>query len=77
MDLPDKKGIGIIGGAYGMIKGDLQKKEINRNTGTVQSERIAGTAVTVPWRSQSKTITPSRWAAISSPLGSLTTTSVP
>lgn len=27
MNLPDKKGIGIIGGAYGMIKGDLQKKE--------------------------------------------------
>lgn len=30
MDLPDKKGIGIIGGAYGMIKGDLQKKEIKQ-----------------------------------------------
>ena len=26
MDLPDKKGIGIIGGAYGMIKGGLQKR---------------------------------------------------
>lgn len=30
MDLPDKKGIGIIGGAYGMIKEDLQKKEIKQ-----------------------------------------------
>lgn len=30
MDLPDKKGIGIIGVAYGMIKGDLQKKEIKQ-----------------------------------------------
>lgn len=26
MDLPDKKGIGIIGGVYGMIKGGLQKR---------------------------------------------------
>jgi len=27
MDLPDKKGIGIIGGAYGMIKEGPQKKK--------------------------------------------------
>lgn len=26
MNLPDKKGIGIIGVAYGMIKGSLQKR---------------------------------------------------
>lgn len=26
MDLPDKKGIGIIGGVYGLIKGGLQKR---------------------------------------------------
>lgn len=27
MDFPDKKGLGIIGRAYGMIKGGLQKKK--------------------------------------------------
>lgn len=45
MDLPDKKGIGIIGRAYGMKK-EAFKKEIKQEYGTVQSERIARTAVT-------------------------------
>lgn len=76
MDLPDKKGIGIIGGAYGMIKGALQK-EIKQEYRDSTVRAYCPDCRHRAWRSQSKTITPSRWAAISSPLGSLTTTSVP